>query len=163
MDLSNILAITGKSGLFKVASKTKNGLIVESLLDGKKMPVFLNDRSSALADISIFTNTGDVPLKEVLLKIFEKENGGPSIDPKESSQKLQAYFESILPDYDKKRVFDSDLKKLFAWYQLLLDKNMIVPEEAEKETEEKSAETEAQVKTEAETKTKTKSVAKQKK
>lgn len=161
MDLSNILAITGKSGLFKVASKTKNGLIVESLLDGKKMPVFLNDRSSALADISIFTNTGDVPLKEVFLKIFEKENGGPSIDSKESSQNLQAYFESILPDYDKKRVFDSDLKKLFAWYQLLLDKNMIVPEEAEKETEEKSAE--AQVKTETETKTKTKSVGKQKK
>jgi len=163
MDLSNILAITGKSGLYKVASKTKIGLIVESLLDGKKMPVFLSDRSSVLADISIFTNTGDVPLKKVLLKIFEKENGGPSIDPKESSQNLQAYFESILPDYDKKRVFDSDLKKLFAWYQLLQEKNMIVPEETEKETEEKSVETEAQVKTETETKTKTKTVGKQKK
>jgi len=142
MDLSNILTIAGKSGLYKVVSKTKNGLIVESLADGKKMPVFLSDRSSTLADISIFTDTGDVPIKKVLLKIFEKENGGPGIDPKESSQKLNTYFESIVPDYDKKRVFDSDLRKLFGWYQLLLGKNMIVPEEPETQPEENSVEVE---------------------
>ncbi|HSV87708.1 MAG TPA: DUF5606 domain-containing protein [Bacteroidales bacterium] len=137
MDLSNILTITGKSGLYKVASKTKNGLIVESLADGQKMPVFMSDRSSALADISIFTNTGEVPLKKVLFKIFEKENGGASISPKEDPGKLHAYFESIFPDYDKERVFASDLKKLFTWYQLLLEKNMIVPDEAEGEENEK--------------------------
>ena len=133
MDLSNILTISGKSGLYKVISQTKSGLVAESLTDGKKIPVFLSDRSSALEDISIFTQTEDVPLKEVLLKIFEKEDGKPCIDPKEDPAKLKDYFESILPDYDQERVYISDIKKVFAWYNLLLSKDMIKPEEPEKE------------------------------
>lgn len=131
MDLSKILSISGKSGLYKVVSKTKNGLIVESLSDGKKIPVFLGDRSSTLEDISMFTYTEDVPLKKVILSIFEKENGGPCIDPKESPEKLKAYFETILPDYDKERVFISDIKKLFSWYNTLLSKDLITKEEPE--------------------------------
>lgn len=142
MDLSNILTIIGKSGLFKVVSQTKNGLVVESLTDGKKIPVFLSDRSSALEDISIFTITEDIPLKEVFLKIFEKEEGKPCIDPKENAGKLKAYFETILPDYDQERVYISDIKKVFAWYNLLLEKGMITPEEpaAEKNPEEEAKE-----------------------
>jgi len=129
MDLSKILSISGKSGLYKVVSKTKNGLIVESLSDGKKIPIFIGDRSSTLEDISMFTYTEDVPLKKVILSIFEKENGGPCIDPKESPEKLKAYFETILPDYDKERVFVSDIKKLFNWYNTLLSKDLITKEE----------------------------------
>ena len=138
MDLSDILTISGKSGLYKVISQTKNGLVAESLTDGKKIPVFLSDRSSALEDISIFTQTEDVPLKEILLKILEKEDGKPCIDPKEDPARLKAYFETILPDYDQERVYISDIKKVFAWYNLLLSKDMIKPEEPE--TEEKPAE-----------------------
>ncbi len=144
MDLSNILTIIGKSGLFKVVSQTKNGLVVESLTDGKKIPVFLSDRSSALEDISIFTITEDIPLKEVFLKIFEKEEGKPCIDPKENAGKLKAYFETILPDYDQERVYISDIKKVFAWYNLLLEKGMITPEElAAEENPEEEAKGEA--------------------
>lgn len=147
MDLSNILTISGKSGLYKVVSQTKNGLVVESLADGKKIPVFLSDRSSALEDISMFTITEDVPLKEIFLKIFEKEEGKPCIDPKENAGKLKAYFETILPDYDQERVYISDIKKVFAWYNLLLEKDMITPEEAEEAPEEgKESEEESVVK-----------------
>jgi len=152
MDLSKILTISGKSGLFKVVSQTKNGLVVESLVDGKKIPVFVSDRSSALEDISIFTVTEDIPLKQVLLKIFEKEDGKPCIDPKEDPAKLKAYFETILPDYDPDRVYISDIKKLFAWYNLLLEKEMITPEEPEKE--EKEAENSEEAKPAAEEKPK---------
>lgn len=140
MDLSNILTISGKGGLFRVISQTKNGLVVESLIDGKKTPVFLSDRSSALEDISIFTITEDVPLKQVLLKIFEKEAGKPCIDPKENPAKLKAYFETILPDYDSERVYVSDIKKVFAWYNLLLQKELISPEEPEKAENEQAEE-----------------------
>jgi hypothetical protein len=133
MDLSDILTISGKGGLYKVVTQTKNGLLVESLTDGKKIPVFLSDRSSALGDISIFTLTEDLPLKDVLLKIFEKEEGKPCIDPKEDPAKLKAYFESILPDYDQERVYISDIKKVFTWYNLLLEKDLIKPDEPEAE------------------------------
>lgn len=147
MDLSNILTVSGKSGLFKVVSQTKSGLVVESLDDGKKIPVFLSDRSSALEDISIFTLTEDIPLKEVLLKIFEKEEGKPCIDAKEDPAKLKACFETILPDYDSERVYISDIKKVFAWYNLLLEKEMITPEEPEEALkEEKEPEEESVVK-----------------
>jgi hypothetical protein len=139
MDLSNILTVSGKSGLFKVVSQTKSGLVVESLNDGKKIPVFLSDRSSALEDISIFTLTEDIPLKDVLLKIFEKEEGKPCIDAKEDPAKLKAYFETILPDYDRERVYISDIKKVFAWYNLLLEKEMITPDEPEEAPKEEKA------------------------
>jgi len=129
MDLSKIISITGKSGLFKVVASTKNGLIAESLSDGKKIPVFVGDRSSTLEDISMFTYTEDVPLKKVLLAIYEKENGGKCIDPKESPANMKAYFETVLPNFDKERVFVSDIKKVFAWYNLLVEKDLIKKDE----------------------------------
>lgn len=136
MDLSNILTITGKNGLFKVVTQSKNSIIVESLTDGKKLPVFATDRSSNLEDISIFTREEDLPLKEVLLKIHEKEDGKPSIDPKSDPAELAAHFESILPDYDKDRVYHSDIKKVFTWYGILLEKGLITkPSDEEKEKE----------------------------
>jgi hypothetical protein len=135
MDLSKILAISGKPGLYEVVSQSKTGLIVESLTDGKRIPVFASHQSSALEDISMFTYGDDVPLKEVFWKIHEKENGKPSIDPKSSADKLKEYFETILPDYDKERVYPSDIKKLLSWYNLLLDKGMITEPEQEESSE----------------------------
>ncbi len=138
MDLSKILTISGKNGLFKVVTQSKSGLIVESLSDGKRLPVFASDRSSSLEDISIFTTGEDVPLKQVLLTIFEKENGKPSIDAKSDQGALRAKFEEILPDYDRERVYASDIKKVFAWYALLLEKGLITVAQEDQEAEEAS-------------------------
>ena len=143
MDLSTILAISGKPGLYKILSQTKNGLIVESIEDGKKFPVFINDRSSALEDISVFTETEDLPLKEVFKKIYDKENGAKVPDAKTDKKEMLAYFESVLPDYDKDRVYASDVKKILAWYNLLVDKKIMEFKEDKPEKEEKVKETQA--------------------
>ncbi len=125
MDLSKILAISGKNGLFSIVSQSKAGLIVESLSDGKKIPVFATDRSSVLEDISVFTYGEDMPLKDILLAIYEKEDGKASIDHKSKPEELKAYFESVVPEYDKDRVYISDMKKIINWYNILIEKNMI--------------------------------------
>jgi hypothetical protein len=144
MDLSKILAISGKSGLFKIVSQTKGGLIVESLTDGKKIPVFASHRSSVLEDISMFTYGEDVPLKNVLWSIFQKEDGKQaSIDPKADGNQLRDYFESVLQDHDKERVYTSDIKKVIGWYNQLLEHNLIT--EPKEENSEESAESSEEV------------------
>lgn len=133
MDLSKIMSVSGKSGLFLSIGQTKNGLIVESLLDKKRFPVYVSDKVSALEDISVFTSDKDLPLRDVLKMIFDKENGGQCIDPKSEDAKLKAYFEEVLPDYDKERVYVSDMRKMFAWYNLLQSLDMLKFEEEKKE------------------------------
>lgn len=108
-----------------MVSQTKTGLVVESLADGKKMPVFASHQTSALEDISIFTYGEDISLKKVLWKIHQKEDGKPAISSKASSEELKAYFQEVLPEYDKERVYVSDIKKVISWYNLLLEKNLI--------------------------------------
>lgn len=127
MDLSNILAIAGKPGLFKLVSQTKTGAIVESLLDGKRTPAFRNDKISSVSEICMFTNNEDYPLSKVFRNIYNKENKGQvSIDFKKVSTKdLYAYFSEVLPDIDEDRVYPSDVKKALSWYNLLLSKNLI--------------------------------------
>ena len=140
MDLSKILAISGKPGLYEILSQTKNGIIVEALEDGKKIPVFINDRSSALEDISVFTETEDLPLKDVFKKIFDKENGAKAIDAKATKNEMIKYFETVLPDYDKDRVYVSDIKKILAWYNLLVEKKkMEFKEELEEESKDEKS------------------------
>lgn len=151
MDLSKILAISGKSGLFKIISQTRGGLIVESLSDGKKIPVFAAHRSSVLDDISMFTYTEDVPLKKVLWSIYQKEDGKEiSIDIKSDGNVLFDYFESVLPDFDRDRVYASDIKKVLAWYNQLLEHDMISEpkDEEEEQKEEPVNENEKQAKPE---------------
>lgn len=125
MDLSKILSISGKNGLYKVVSQSKNSIIVESLIDGKKIPVFATDRSSSLEDISVFTYGEDLPLKDILIRIYKQEDGKSAIDPKSGPDALKAYFETIVPEYDKERVYTSDMKKMLGWYNLLLEKELI--------------------------------------
>jgi hypothetical protein len=119
MNLKGLISITGKPGLFKVVGQGKDRLIVESLADHKRMPAFASQKISALDDITMYTTEDDVTLTEVFKKIYEKENGGASIAANEESAKLHAYFTEILPNYDKARVYNSDLKKLFSWYNIL--------------------------------------------
>ena len=131
MNLKDIMAISGKPGLYKFVSQGKNGIIVESLTDGKRMPAFGSDKVSALEDISIYTEEGEEKLSIIFDKIFEKENGGQSISSKVDPKALIQYFEDILPDYDKVRVYLSDIKKLFSWYNILQEKELLVKSDPE--------------------------------
>lgn len=119
MNLTGIIAISGKPGLYKVVAQGKNNIIVESLETKKKLPAYASDRISALEDISIYTYDDDKPLKEIYADIFKKENGGTTISHKEDASKLSAYLLEVLPSYDQERVYPSDIKKLFQWYNML--------------------------------------------
>lgn len=139
--LKGILAISGQPGLFKVLSEGKNGVIVESLLTGKKQTAFASAKMSTLEDIAIYTTSEDFPLKNVFQKIFDQENGGKAINAGSKPEELKQYFEKILPDFDKERVYVSDIKKIIGWYNLLQEKEMLNFEEsAEEASESPSAE-----------------------
>lgn len=125
MKLSEILSISGKSGLFILVSRSKTGVIVESIVDKKRFPAFATDRISSLEEISMFTYEKDVPLKDVFKSIYEKENGGPAIDPKSDVKLIKQYMEEILPEFDRDRVYVSDMKKLFTWYNLLVQNDLL--------------------------------------
>lgn len=139
MTVKGIIAISGKSGLFKVVAQGKNNVIVEALEDKKRFPAYATDRISALEDISIYTYADDKALIEVFEAIFDKENGGEAISHKEDPSKLATYLEEILPDYDQERVYPSDIKKIFMWYNLLVKAGELKKEDeavAESEVEE---------------------------
>jgi len=138
--LKGILAITGQPGLYKVISEGKNNVIIESLLTGKKSTAYADAKMSTLEDIAIYTLEEDVPLKKVFRKIAEKENGGPAIDAKSSPDDLKKYFTEILPEYDKSRVYGSDVKKVLSWYNLLNEKGLLVFEDETAETDESAKE-----------------------
>ena len=143
MDLTGIISISGKPGLYKVVAQAKNSVIVESLEDNKKVPAYATDRISALEDISIYTYGEDKPLKEIYTEIYNKENGGATLSHKDDIKKLAAYLSEILPDYDQERVYSSDIKKLFQWYNLLHKSGNLKLAEAQEE--EKAEETTEQV------------------
>lgn len=141
MNLSGIIAIAGKPGLYKVIAQGNQSIIVESLLDKKRVAVHASNKVSSLEDISIYTYETDVPLAEVYSKIFEKENGGSCISHKSSEAEMRNYLESVLANYDQERVYMSDIKKLFNWYNLLHENNLLIKEEVvETATEENEAE-----------------------
>ena len=141
MDLSKILAISGKPGLYRLVSRTKTGAIVESLVDGRRMPVFQSDKISSLNEISMFTISDDYPLRKVFSNIFVKENHQPIADEVKNASKadLFAYFGQVLPDMDAERVHASDIKKAINWYNLLLSKDL-VDDKADEEPADENAE-----------------------
>jgi hypothetical protein len=144
MDLKGIISISGKPGLYKVAANGRNNIIVQSLDNDKKFPVFATDKISALEDISIYTYEEDVPLVDVYKKLATFEDYKKSINHKESGTKLRERTIEFLPDYDEDRVFDGDLKKLFQWYNLLVDKNIITKPKATKKAVKKKNEAAAE-------------------
>jgi hypothetical protein len=125
MDLKEIMAIAGKPGLFKMVAQAKNGIIVESIIDQKRIQAFAHDKISSLEEISIFTETEDKPLKEVLKCFFEKLEGKEAPDFKNDNNKLKAFFAEMLPDYDKERVYTSHMQKVVGWYNLLIQHNLL--------------------------------------
>ena len=136
--LQTILSIAGKPGLYKLVSRGKMNLIVESLDEThKRQPAFGTDRVTSLADIAMFTDTDDVPLGEVLAKLRDKEDSKlPSLNwRKASAKELQSYFAEVLPNFDRDRVHTSDIKKLLQWYEILVKVGVTNFEEDMKPTE----------------------------
>ncbi len=147
MELKDIMAISGHSGLFKFISQGRHGIIVESLSDGKRTNISASAKVSSLSDIAIFTNDAEVPFKEVLKKIKDTENGAQAISQKSDDKELKKYFEKILPEYDRERVYTSDIKKVITWYNQLQVLNLLdILEKEEKPVEENSPATEEDVK-----------------
>lgn len=139
MELKDIVAINGKPGLYGIKAHSKGGIIVESLIDGKKFPVTATHNISALNEIAIYTYEEDFPLRIVLKSMGEKEDGKVTMSHKENSKQLISYFREILPNYDEERVYTSNIKKVIQWYNILATNNFdfssIQEEEEESETE----------------------------
>ena len=120
--LKTILSISGKPGLYKLISQGRNMLIVESLTDNKRFPAYGNEKIISLGDIAMYTDTDDVPLKDVLTAMKEKENGAAVVMDlkKATADELRAYLGEVLPTFDRDRVYLADIKKLISWYNLLV-------------------------------------------
>lgn len=139
--LKGIISITGKPGLYRLLTRGKNSLIVESLSTGKRTPTYPHEKVISLADITMYTEDGDEPLPDIMEKIYEIK-GGEQIDIKGfgSDAAMREFFASILPSFDREKVYNTDIRKLFSWYNQLIAAGMT--EFKEKETsEDKTADT----------------------
>ncbi|MEI8225016.1 MAG: DUF5606 domain-containing protein [Bacteroidota bacterium] len=139
MILKDIMAISGEPGLFKFIAQGKNAIIVEHLETKKRSSVYGSAKVSSLEDIAIFTDKEDMPLGKVFDLIHEKENGGPAVDSKGGVNILKRWFEGILPEYSKDKVYPSDIKKVAQWYNILYNLKLLVKEEPEATTETETA------------------------
>ena len=143
MSLDKILSISGKPGLHQIVTQTRTGAVVESLIDKKRITVGAHSNISILSEIAINTLSEEVPLREVLKKIKEKEKGQPtSISHKDGKDTLEEFFFEILPDYDEDRVYPSVIKKVVQWYNLLQKNNLLDALDESKEDKETSEEEE---------------------
>ncbi len=135
--LNSILAISGKPGLFKMVSQGKNMIIVESLLDKRRMPAYGSEKIISLGDIAMYTDEEDIPLRQVFKSIQTKENGAKiAMDVKKAgNEELRAYLQEVLPNFDRDRVHTSDIRKLVQWYNLLVDNGLTDFEEPAENTE----------------------------
>lgn len=123
--LKKILSIAGKPGLYKLVSTSKTITLVESLIDQKRLPIYPQEKIVSLGEIAIYTMEDEIPLKDVFTKIKENENGGKIADEhKSNNKKLFSFFETVLPTYDKEKVYASDIKKIVNWYNLLIENNI---------------------------------------
>jgi len=139
--LKDYLSISGKSGLYKLISQGKNLIVAESLADGKRIPVYPRDKVISLGDITIYTNTEEVKLAKVLTNILSLENNNPvAYNPAIQPDELRTYFEKVLPDFDKDKVYPSDIKKILSWYNLLISKGITEFETATDSEEKKEEE-----------------------
>ncbi|MGZ4090117.1 MAG: DUF5606 family protein [Bacteroidia bacterium] len=138
IDLTGIISISGQPGLYKIVAQSKNGIIVEGLSDKKRVNVYSSTKVSTLGDISMFTTGDDKPIEEIMTSIFKKEKGGAAVDNKADDKTVEKYFAEILPDYDKDRVYVSNMRKLFSWYNALQSTGNLKEKEEKKEGEEKT-------------------------
>ena len=135
MILKDFIAVSGEPGLFKFIAKGKNSIIVEHLETKKRSSLFGSANVNTLDDITIFTEKEDMPLSQVFNLIFDNASGEPVIDSNADGTQLKKWFEGVLPDYDRDRVYVSDIKKIARWYNTLHKLNLLVREEPEEEKE----------------------------
>lgn len=133
--LKTILAITGKPGLFKIVTHSQRTLVVEDIISKKRTPVHARDKVVSLGDIAMYTEGDDKPLSEILDLVYEKQNGEKINVKAMDNDALRDKFAEILPDYDRDRVYPSDIKKLFAWFNLLTEAGFTKFTEEEQEDE----------------------------
>lgn len=143
MNLKDILAISGEGTLFKFIAQGKNAVIVENLETGRRLSAGATAKVSSLEEIAIFTSDEDLPLGKVMDRIWEKENGGETVSHKLPDADLKKYFAEALPEYDRTRVYTSDIKKVLLWYNILHKMNLLIKEEEEAKVETET-ETEAE-------------------
>lgn len=136
MDFSKIISITGKPGLYELVSQSRSGIIVQSLLDGKKTAVSSAHRVSTLADITIYTDTGDEPLEQVFQKFYETLDGKKADIDTKDAEALQEFLFTALPEYDEERVYTSDIRKMVKWYNLLVEADPKAFEKSEEDATE---------------------------
>lgn len=139
--LKTVLSISGRPGLYKLVSQGKNMLIVEAISTGKRLPAYAHDKIISLGDIAIYTIEEDIPLADVFEAIKEK-NEGKVVDVKalKNDKEIREYFATILPNFDDERVYTNDIKKVFNWYNALVDAGMTEFKSAEAEEIEESSE-----------------------
>lgn len=135
MAFENILSVSGKPGLYKLVGQMKNGIIVESLDDSKRFPVYGSAKVSALEEISIYTADDEVPLREVFLKMHGLTGGKEAISHKEDKAKVKEFFSEALPDYDPDRVYVSDMIKVVKWFNSLMSNDSFDPEDLKEKAE----------------------------
>ena len=135
MQLEKIISISGKPGLFRLVSQLRNGFIIEDVITKKKISISNTSQVSLLDNISMFTFDDEVPLFEVFGNIAKKEDYKKTISHKSTSEVLRGFMAEVLPNYDVERVYDSDIKKLAQWYNLLQKAGYITPSNFEKNEE----------------------------
>ncbi len=123
-NLDKILTITGRPGLFKMVAQTRKGVIAVSLSDQKKIVTNIRHQVNVLSEIRVFGLKDEMPISDIFERIYQLEKGQPArLKPKASKEELESYFFEVFQDYDKDRVYGSDIKKIIQWYNLLLDSN----------------------------------------
>jgi len=142
IQLKDILAISGKGSLFKLVAQARNGIVVESLEDSKRHVAPATARVSSLEDIAIFTIDEEVPLADIFYMIYEKSDGKEILSHKAPVAELKSYFLELVPEYDEDRVYVSDIKKVFQWYNQLKQHDLLVviDKEEKKEDEDQKEE-----------------------
>jgi hypothetical protein len=134
--LKDIIAISGKGGLYKFIAQARNGIVVESLESKKRHVAPATARVSSLEDIAIFTHEEEVPLADIFYLIHEKSEGKKTVSHKAPEEELKNRFKELVPDYDEDRVYVSDIKKVFHWYNELQERGLLELIEKEEEEEE---------------------------
>ena len=138
MNIEGIINVSGKSGLHRIISQAKNSVIVESLTDKKRTPVYSHSQANSLEEIGIYTYEDTLALVDIFTNIAKKEDCNACLSHKSSKEELENYFREILPEYDEDRVYISDIKKVFQWYNALQDAGMVeLPKAEEKKTKKK--------------------------
>ena len=141
--LKDIMSIGGYGGLFRFISQGRNGIIVESLEDGKRMQAFATMKVSSLEDIAIYTEEEEIQLDEVFVRIQKYENGSEAISHKSDTDDLKDYFSAVLPEYDRERVYVSDIRKVINWYNFLLEKDLLKADKPKTKTAVKAGTTQS--------------------